>query len=143
MGIWADGLWADGFWADNFWAGQTAGGTAIDQIAISIPKSVYRENSSFSATAKFIIRSTATMAAPTTVEYKIYNISSNEVIRDWTTIASAASVTIDITSADNAIRDDRNEYERMALLVAADRGLTTEANELADYWLTNVEGVSG
>jgi len=76
---------------------------AGDQVEIQLPKTVYNENSSFTATAYFRTRSTAAAATPTTVEYRIDNISTRTQIKDWTTVSPSTSASITVAATDNKI----------------------------------------
>jgi hypothetical protein len=59
---------------------------AGDQIEIQLPKTRYPERTSFTATAYFRTRSTAAAATPTTVHYRIDNLSTRQQITDWTSV---------------------------------------------------------
>lgn len=111
-----------------------------DQVAIHLPKTAVNEGSAFTATVSFRDRATASAAIPSTVEYKIYNISEGRVVRDWTLVTAAAEVSIIVGAAHNKILRGTRQSERYELLVAADRGMATEVRGDARYVVNNVEG---
>lgn len=111
-----------------------------DQVEIRLPKTVYNERTAFTATAVFKTRATQADSIPTTAEYKLYNMSSGETIKDWTSLTPAASISISVSAIDNKIKADYKPTERMALLVSADRGLSTEVLQETHYRLMNVGG---
>ena len=114
-----------------------------DQVEIQLPKTVFNERSNFVATAYFRTRSTAAAATPTTVHYKLSNLSTKETVQDWTSVSAASNVSISITGAMNKILDESHVMERMELLVAADRGLSTESIGQSNYKIKNVYGREG
>lgn len=111
-----------------------------DQVAIQLPKTVFNERSAFTATAYFRTRSTGAASTPTTVHYKVSNLSTGEVAQDWTSVTAAGNVSISITGSMNKIRSGDQNSERMELLVAADKGLDTEVVGSAYYRVLNVFG---
>jgi hypothetical protein len=111
-----------------------------DQVEIYLPKTLVNERSQLVATARFRTRSSAAASTPTTVHYKLSSLQTEEVIRDWTSISAASEVTVTITAADNKILDNTKPLQRVELLVAADRGLATEAIGRAVYQVKNVYG---
>jgi hypothetical protein len=111
-----------------------------DQVEIRLPKTVFNERTAFTATAIFKTRSSGADSIPTTAEYKLFNLSSKETIKDWTTLTPAASISISVSAVDNKIKSDYRPSERMALLVSADRGLSTEVLQEIHYRLMNVGG---
>ena len=113
-----------------------------DQVAIQLPKTVFNERSSFTATAYFRTRSTAAASTPTTVHYKVSNLSTGETVQDWTSVSAASNVSISITGSMNKILDDSKPQNAMELLVSADKGLSTETIGRATYKVNNVYGRS-
>ena len=105
-----------------------------DQVEIQIPKFIVNERSQFVATAYFRTRASAA------AEYKIYNLSTQEIITDWTTVTPAANVSITVKATENLIKADYHRMERYELLVAADRGLATEVLGRALYRVRNLGG---
>lgn len=98
-----------------------------DQVEISLPKTRWNEAAAFTATANFRTRSTKASSIPTTVHYRVDDLTSQTAITEWTSVSTAASVSIPITSTENAIQGHSNRVERKQLLVKADDGLSTQA----------------
>ena len=110
-----------------------------DQVAIQLPKTVFNERSAFTATAYFRTRASGAASTPTTVHYKLTNLSTRETVTDWTSVSAAGNVSISITGAENKILANK-DTERMELLVSIDKGLSTEVVGSAIYRLVNVYG---
>lgn len=141
MALWASRLFADNLWADNLFVGLTNEGVDMaDQVEISLPKTRVNERSQFIATVRFRTRSSAAASTPTTVHYKLSNLQTGETITDWTSVTAASEVSITIPGASNQIRANSHSLERMELLVAADRGLSTESIGRRNYQINNVYG---
>lgn len=113
-----------------------------DQVAISLPKTTVLEEDSFPATAFFRVRATKASSVPTTVRYRIDCLRTGVVIRDWTTVSAAASVTITVATTDNEIQDDAARFERRQMIVQADNGLSTQVNGRAIWRVTNLQGIT-
>ena len=111
-----------------------------DQVEIQIPLTSVNERTQLIGTAYFRTRSTGAASTPTTVHYKVSNVSNDTVVKDWTTISAAANVTLTITADLNKILSNHHRVERMEVLVAADKGLSTEAIGRAGYLVKNVYG---
>lgn len=109
-----------------------------DTVAIQIPRPRVKEGSAFTATAYF--RASGAASTPTNVYYRIDNLTTDEVIADWTSVSAAGNVSISVTSTHNAIRDQSNRYEKLQLTVAADHGLSTQVREAAQWEVENVRG---
>lgn len=109
-----------------------------DTVAIQLPRPRVKEGSSFTATAYF--RASGAASIPTNVHYRIDNLTTGEVIADWTSVSAAANVSISITATHNAIRSQCNRYERLQLSVDADHGLSTQVRESVVYEVENVRG---
>lgn len=112
-----------------------------DQIAIRIPRGDWKEGSAFTASVNFRTRSTAAESTPTTVKYRIDCLTSGREIADWTSVTpAAASASIPITGAHNAIQDDSNDVETKQLTVMADEGLATQYREAVRWRVENLYG---
>ena len=111
-----------------------------DQVEIQLPLRTVNERTQLLGTAYFRTRSTGAASTPTTVHYKVSNLTTQETVQDWTTISAAANVSLTITAAMNKIRGGDNVFERIEVLVAADKGLDTEAIGRAVYRIKNVYG---
>ena len=113
-----------------------------DLIAIVIPNSRVHEATQITATAYFRTRSTGAASTPTTIHYKVEDESTEQTIRDWTSVTAASSASITLSSTDNVIKDATNKYERRRLLVMADKDLSTQAVNSITYLVKNVRGIS-
>ena len=109
---------------------------------IKLPAPGYKERSSFTATAYF--RSGDAADTPSTVHYRIDNITTNRnkatSILGWTSATPGTSVSISITSAQNRILDSSNVWERRQLTVSADKGTSTETRDTAEWKIENIGG---
>ena len=112
-----------------------------EQVAIVIPRPLFREGSAFTATAYFRDRATAAASTPTNVYYRVDCLTSGQTVQDWTAGTPGASASIAVTAANNDIVSDSNQYEIKQLTVAADYGLATQVTESAVWTVTNTLGV--
>lgn len=126
--------------ASSWWILLQENDVANDQVEISLAKTVFNERTQVPVTARVRTRSTALAAIPTTIEYKVYNLSTKEVIKDWTSVTAAAEISFTISAIINTIRDKSHASERLDVMVSADRGLSTEAVGRAQYKLINLAG---
>ena len=114
------------------------------RITIQAPISQHQvnERSSFTATAKFYADTAApwTLAAPTTVQYRIDCLETRYPVRDWTSVTAASSVSIAVASADNAIIDNAHQREKRMLTVMADSGLSTQSQATYEWNVINLPG---
>jgi len=113
-----------------------------DQIAIRLPKTQVEEEASFVATVSFRDRETDAASTPTTIDYRIDDITSQKVIVDWTSVTPASSVTITVPSSANEIKQNSSAKERKQLIVQTDRLLSTKSSNSARWWVTNIYGIS-
>lgn len=111
-----------------------------DQVEIQLPKTIFDERSGFTFTAKFRTRSTAAASTPTTVHYKLYNMSTKEVVKDYTSVSAASSVSVTVAASDLQIKDATHLMERIALFVVADKGLSTQCSKEAYFKIRNTGG---
>jgi len=110
-----------------------------DQVEIQIPSTRVNSDSSFTATAYFRDRATAAEDTPTTVEYAVDDQTTGNSITDWTAVSAAGSVSLSITSTENAIQASHHTRERRRLTVTADRGLSTEVQGVVVWDVYNVK----
>jgi hypothetical protein len=121
---------------------------AGDQIEIQIPKTIVAEKSAFTATAYFRTRSTGAAATPTTVHYRVDNVTAQKEMTGWTSVTPATSVSISITASDNVIQDlpvgirGGASFERVQLTVALDKGLSTQVTKTRMWRLNDIYGVT-
>ncbi len=113
-----------------------------DQVEIRIPKTRVNEKSNFTATVNFRDRATKAASTPTTIQYRIDDLTTRIEITDWTTVSAASSITIAITPTENAIQDNSSRLERRQLLVKADDGLSTQAIGQKQWQIVNYFGIT-
>jgi len=116
--------------------------TMTDQVEITLPKTTFYEGSNFTATVNFRTRSSSGASTPTTVHYRVEDLTNKEVITDWTSVTPGSSVSISVTPTMNAIKSDVNHQERKQLIVKADSGLDTQAIGQATWRVKNLQGIS-
>ena len=116
--------------------------TVADQVAISLPKTIALEETSFTLTVFFRTRATKTASTPTTIRYRIDDLRSDREIRDWTSVSVAPNVSIVISATDNEIKDDSALFERRQIIVQADQGLSTQVNGKAIWKVKNLLGIT-
>lgn len=112
-----------------------------DQVEIQLPKTIHNEDTNFTAVAKFFTRSTGAAATPTTIHYRVDDITSKSEITDWTSVGAASSVNIPITPTMNAINGHSNAIETKQLIVKADTGLSTQAIGSVWWKVRNLHGL--
>lgn len=106
---------------------------------IKPPPPHVKERSAITVTAYF--RDAADAAeAPTTIHYRIDDLSTNVRITDWTSVSAASSASISITAAENKINNHWNEFERRQITVSADKGLDGETRDTATWLVENIGG---
>lgn len=82
--------------------------------------------------------------APVTARYLIRDVSNDRVVRDWTSIAPAASVEIQIAASDNDIYEHtprQRRFEKRVLTVQANAGDITQYVDEFEYWVRNLAGI--
>lgn len=112
------------------------------QVEISLPKTRWLEETSFTATAYFRTRSTKAAATPTTVHYRVDDLNTGKILTDWTTLTTGTSVSVPITSVHNEIQNDSSAFETRRLTVQADQGLSTQANGSTTWKVQNIIGIT-
>lgn len=112
----------------------------VDLIAIQLPKTDWREGSSFSMPVSLRLRSTAAAAVPTSIHYRLDCLTSGIELVDWTSVSAASSFTLSITGTHNAIQNDGNDYEMKQITVKTDVGLATQYVEAAQWRVENLYG---
>jgi len=108
-------------------------------VYIKLPKPRAKEGSGFTATVYF--RNAATADTPTTARYRIDCLKTGVTVRDWTTLTPSTSISVAITSDDNAIQESCNANERKQLTVEADTDLSTQVRNTAYWEVDNIRGV--
>ena len=106
---------------------------------IKFPDPYYKERSSIAVLVNFRDSSDAA-AAPTTIHYRIDNLSTGDNLLDWTTVSPASSATITIKASENIIKNEGNRRERYQITVAADKDTDDETRDTAFWVCENIEG---
>lgn len=78
---------------------------------------------------------------PSNLRYRIDCLSSGSVIRDWTTLAAAASGRLELTATDNRIVDQINASERRVATLEADYGTEDAVKSDVRYTVRNLAGI--
>lgn len=85
-----------------------------------------------------------TAYTPTTVRYRIKDLTNNRVVLDWTSATPASSVTITVTPSQNSIYDEdtrnRLRYEERSVVVQADAGTDDQFTDEYIYRIINLRG---
>lgn len=105
-----------------------------DRVSIQIEKTRINEGSHLFVNATVL--SGDQPVVPTTLEWRLYNKTRGLLLVDWKSIDAAASSTI-LIDAKYSLCSATNETERVAFMVAADRGLPTAVIGVARYLLVN------
>lgn len=113
-----------------------------DQVEIRIPKTRVNEKTNFTATVHFRTRASKAASTPTTIHYRIDDLTTGIEITDWTSVSAASLITIAITPTMNTIQDNDSRIERRQLLVKADSGLSTQAIGQKEWKIVNYYGIT-
>jgi len=105
---------------------------------IKITDTNIAERSSITVTVYF--RASGAASAPSTVHYRIDNLTTGSNITAWTSVTPGVSVDIPITSAENKIVGQSNVRERRQITVSADKGTNTETRDTAEWFVNNIGG---
>ena len=106
---------------------------------IKLSNTSAKERNSITVTAYFRDSSNAA-EAPTTIHYRIDDLTTKTAITGWTSVTPAVSAAIVITSAENRIIGQGNKRERRQITVSADKGTTTETRDTAEWFVENIGG---
>jgi hypothetical protein len=101
-----------------------------------------KEASTCTVTARFYDTGNSNVA-PTTVRYLIRDLTNNRVVKDWTSVSSAAEVEIRISAQDNEILRSRRPklYEKRVVVIQADAGEVNQHTNEHEYWIYNLSGL--
>ncbi len=106
---------------------------------IKFPDPYHKERSSITIAANFRNASDAA-EAPTTVHYRIDNLSTGDNIVAWASVSASASVSITVKAGENIIKNEGNRRERYQITVAADKDTDDETRDVAFWICENIEG---
>ena len=109
------------------------------QIEIYLPKTVVAEETTFIATVYFRLGGEAT--TPTTVHYRIDDLTGRQELLDWTLLNPWSEISFLISSAMNEIKDDSNSMERRQLTIKTDSGLETQVIQAVEWQIRNLQGI--
>ena len=98
-----------------------------------------KERSSLVVSAYFRDSSNAA-DTPTTIDYRIDDITTHTAITGWTSVTPAVSVNITIKSSENRIVANGNQRERRQITVSADRGTDNETRDITEWNIENIGG---
>lgn len=101
------------------------------------------ESSTLTVQARFYSQANDPVA-PVSARYLIRDVSNDRVVRDWTSVAPAASVEIQIAASDNDIYEHaprQRRFEKRVLTVQANAGEITQYADEFEYWVRNLAGI--
>jgi len=120
-----------------------------NRMAISLRALEVIEGSQLTGTVSFRDDVTESASIPTTAEYRVWDLDRNEMITDWTSLGEpAAQMPILLTPSDTSLESDSDNrritgsrLRRRSLIVAADRGLSTQVIDVRHFRVRNAYGV--
>lgn len=84
------------------------------------------------------------LTTPSSARYRIYDVSNERVVRDWTVLTAAQVVDIEITADDNRIyRDGQRPFKRFeerVITVQANYDTETQFTQEERYLIKNLRG---
>ncbi len=104
---------------------------------ISNPKNRVTEGTSFSMVAYF--RDGATAAAPTTAQYRVDCLTTNQELTTWTDLTPAVNNEIAITATHNAIQNSSNRTELKQITVQSDQDTDAQTRSVSTWIVVNNE----
>jgi hypothetical protein len=111
-----------------------------DTVSVRIPQNTVNEGSTVEVTAKFLEAGAA--ETPTTVHYQVVNLSSEQTVKDWTSVSTSDEVTIQVQGTDNVCEFRHSISERFRVIVQTNRGLTGQHTGYADYDVKNFRNIN-
>jgi hypothetical protein len=109
------------------------------QVEIQLPKTVFAEESSFIASVYF--RLSGEEATPTTVEYRIDDLTGKQELKEWTSNTAWPAISFLILPEMNEIKNDANNMERRQLTIRVDGGLETQVIKAVEWQIKNLQGI--
>ena len=79
---------------------------------------------------------------PTSVSYRLDCATTGQTITDWSSLTPGVTVSLTISSTENAILDDSNKRERKVLAIKAIDSGGNQHTETFKYWVRNLQGVT-
>jgi hypothetical protein len=106
-------------------------------------REVVNEASTMTVSAKFYGLSNVA-STPSTVRYRIKDVTNDRVVKDWTTVTPAQSIEIAISAEDNEIYLDSTRpfkrFEERVLVIQANYDTETQYTEEIRYLIKNLRG---
>lgn len=106
-------------------------------------RQVINEASAFTVRARFFDNHNAAIV-PTTVRYRIKDVSNDRIVRDWTTLQPASAIDIDIAAGDNNVYQDRQRpfqrFEERVLTIQANHDTDDQFMDEMRYLIKNLRG---
>lgn len=82
------------------------------------------------------------LTAPTTLEWRLKCLTTNQVLSDWTTVTSPqAQQSVTVAASLNAIQDDSNPYEDKEIAFRVNSGASGEEIQVDRYRVRNWSAV--
>lgn len=100
------------------------------------------EASALTVRARFFNES-GDLVTPTSARYLVRDLTNNRLVRDWTSLAPASQLDIQITAQDNELyeRRSKRKFERRVVTVQADTDTPTQRTDEIEYWLRDLAGI--
>jgi hypothetical protein len=106
-------------------------------------REVVNEASTMSVEAKFYNK-TNQLSTPTSIRYRLKDVTNDRVVTDWTDVTPASSIEIEITAEENAVYLDGSRpfqrFEERVLVVQANYDTDTQYAEEIRYLIKNLRG---
>lgn len=91
----------------------------------------FKEGNALTVTGRFM--DGRTQIIPTTVHYKLVNLTTSSTVIDWTSVAPSQEVDIDISGLLVKVQRSSNRYEIYEATVVADKDTATQIAN-AERW---------
>jgi hypothetical protein len=106
-------------------------------------REVVNEASTMSVTAKFYGHANVP-STPSSLRYRVKDVTNDRVVTDWTDIAPAQQVEIEVTAEENEIHNDGSRrfqrFEERVIVVQANYDTDTQYAEEIRYLIKNLRG---
>lgn len=106
-------------------------------------REVVNEASTMTVVARFYGASNVP-STPSTVRYRIKDVTNDRIVKDWTDITAAQQVEISVAASDNAIYMDGQRpfkrFEERVLAIQANYDVDTQYTEEIRYLIKNLRG---
>lgn len=99
-----------------------------------------KEGSYYEVEAQFFDSSGAAVT-PSSVRYQVVCLTTDKIVREWTTVSPGNTVSIIATATDNVIQDDKNQREKKQIVVQSDYDTDLQVTQSHEYIVENLRGV--